>query len=180
MFEHELKDRRGEIVIAAAVILIILVSSAYLYWAKTAERPKEEAEMRAIKNMIAKYNADDNWREKLEEVDDIYVSDIQSSLIRKDNRPVLLYVQVADVSDSNDKSIISFRSREAHEPEIHFSLECSSQQAKSVIENRDTDFEYVVIASISSVDRWPHKTDEDSEPFMASGRCLDLMPIHYW
>jgi len=179
MFERELKDRTGEIIIAVAVILIVFTSSIYIYWTKNASLPKEEAEMRAINNMVVKFNANDNWRTKLEGLDEIYISDVQEELVRKDARPVLLYVQVVDVSNSNDKSIIQFRSREASEPEIRFNLECDPQQAKMVIGNRNTDFEYAVIASISSVDRWSHKSDEDSEPFMANGRCLDLMPISY-
>ena len=171
---------RLTIALAATAIIISLAGyGIYLLNKHSGDSQKEyETEAQAIANMVKKYNAEASWREKLEELDETNISDVQEALARKDGRPVLLYVQVVDVNNSDDISVIRFNNREAFGPKLRLTLECDSQQAKKVFDNRDTYSEYAVIASISSVDRWPHTEDEDSEPFMVNGRCLDLTPIN--
>ncbi len=165
---------------ATAIIIYLAGYGIYLLNKHSGDSQKEyEMEAQAITNMVKKYNAEASWREKLEELDEIHISDVQEALARKDGRPVLLYVQVVDVNNSEGKSVIRFRNREARAPTFRLTLECDPQLTKKITDTRNTYFEYAVIASISSVARWPDAEDEDSEPFMVNGRCLDLMPISY-
>lgn len=179
MFRREISNGTGQIITAGVVILLMLVVGIYLYWSKSSSKSEEDAEMRAIENMVAKFNADVDWRKKLEELDKTFVSDVQEALVKRDGRPALLYVKLGDVVTANNKSIVHFESREFLDPEFRFILECDAQQAKRISEHRDTHFEYAVIALISSVRRSPDK-EEDLESFLAEGHCLDLMPIRYW
>lgn len=171
------------VTITIVVIAMILSLAGYgIRWLNESNKSSQKeyaAEAQAVTSMVKKFNAEREWREKLEEVDELYLADVQTALVRNDGRPVLLYVQIVDVFGSGDKTIASFHSREAQPPELRFNLESDPQQVKKIIDNRDTNFEYAVIASISSVERSPQTEDEDKEQFMASGRCLDLMPINY-
>jgi hypothetical protein len=133
--------------------------------------------------LAGRYNAITNWKAKFEDVDEIYVADVQDALIRKDGRPLLVSVEVIDIVKAEDKNIVHFRETNSDDPDTRFILECSSEQIKTITEHRDEFTEFAVVASIASVRR-ANKEDvhEDSDPldtFIATGTSLDLQYFNY-
>jgi hypothetical protein len=179
----ESKSRSWKLSILVILSLLVLVVAFGVYTVIQGARQskaQQAAEHEVLSKLAGRYNAITNWKAKFEDVDEIYVAEVQDALIRKDSRPLLVLVEVADIVKGEDKNIVHFRETNSDDPDTRFILECSSEQIQTITEHRDEFTEFAVVASIVSVRR-AKKEDvyEDSDPldiFIATGHCLELLP----
>lgn len=176
---HALEDggsiSKGNI-IAIMVAFIVLAYGFYYFNKQMAiSQLKQQETKLAVSKMVGKYQAVSfNWSD-FDDRNEIYVLDIQNALKVGDTHPVLLKAIVVDVVSTDSKYFVHF-----NDDKIRFILECNLAQVKSITQERNKESDYAVIALISSVQRKSVSNDaEDEEQFLASGSCLDLMPINY-
>lgn len=108
----------------------------------------------------------------------LYTADLQPKLVRADGRPIFFYGTLLDVETGADGYVVRFRSKPRLLAEVDFSLTCASEEAAELMKHR-ADFlsVYAVIAQIGDVriDQ-NHPKEEIERVFLATGRCVDLMP----
>jgi hypothetical protein len=171
------------LVVLFLLILVIIFGIYEVIQGNRIEREQQAIEHEALSKLAGRYNAITDWKARFEDVDEIYVADVQESLIRKDGRPQLVSVEVTDTVKAEDKNNVHFRETNSDYPDVRFILECSPEQIKTITEHRDELTEFVVIASITSIRR-ANKEDvhADSDPldtFIATGTSLDLQYFNY-
>ena len=174
------KSRSGKFTKFGIIPFLVLVIAFGVYKIIEGEKiskVQQAAEDETISKLVNRHNAITDWKSHLEQLDEVYVSDMQEGLINKDGRPLLLFVEAKDIVKEGGKSYIHFTELES-DPVIHFTLECDSEQVRVVTEQRDDSSEYNVIASITSVrraNREDVRSDADiSDAFIATGHCLEL------
>lgn len=108
----------------------------------------------------------------------LYTADLQPKLVRTDGRPIFFYGRVLDIETGSDGYVIRFESKPRILTEVDFSLACGAQIAEELLKHRSESFsEYGVVAQIGDVrvDE-SHPRDEGGKAFLATGRCVDVMP----
>ena len=197
------------VIVLALVIGIVLNLISCQDSANQAKKEKTESEKikteqikQAISEMVARHNAVADWKKNFVQKDpnallnNIYTIDLEAALVRSDNRPVLFYAPVVDVERRDNKYFAHFQTggfilHSLFSPDIHFVLECDSEQAKKIMAQQPNMFdEYAVVAFISSVRRAMFKVNADPvsseeadlvvEPsgiFIVNGQCLELLFI---
>lgn len=182
----------------ALAIGIWIVSNIISSQHSKAEEEKEEVEKKiqieqTISNMVARHNAVTDWNKNFYEGDTLlrhtYTVQVEDALIRNDGRPVLLFGSVDDVIRQGNKYYVHFQNVLYQGPDIHFVLECDSEQVKKIMGHMAGLFnQYAVVALIQSLQRpkfevtaFSHSGEdaevvvESSDIFIARGRCLDLL-----
>jgi hypothetical protein len=162
-----------------------------------AERAEHaERELRtSVENMAAKYNAVTNWVKLFDEQHSgrVFTIDVEEALRPTDGHPVLIVGRIENLTMRNGKYYVNIDNRYHPErPKIYYILQCDGDMAKSIRENgRNYDARVAVIAAIDAVKmpdleaRAEALNDDEAEidiapgtsPFVASGRCLDLLFI---
>lgn len=171
------------------------------------QKEKAETEKRVqieqnISDMAARHNAVTDWEKTFYKKLDIllkpgillrqiYTVDIEDTLIRNDNRPVLLFAHVDDITRQGNKYYVYFQDY-FDSYDIRFILECNSEQVKKIM-NQKCSYkeEYSFVALISSIYRpkfevgaeisgddersYAEVVVESSDILIARGRCLDLL-----
>jgi len=94
----------------------------------------------------------------------------------KDQKPILITGEVTDITYKDNKYYISFE-EPLMDSEASYFLECTPEQYKIFLDNRDTGREYSLIALFSDVRKKTEgeKDADFSTDFIAYGRCLDLL-----
>lgn len=164
-----------------AVLFILLMSITfgiykYIEYRKNSQL-KEALEKEAISKMAARYNAVVNWRQSLEDIENVYSLNVEEALIGKDNRPVLLSVYVRDIVRKAEIHYVLFDESGPPDPEINFNIEFTQEQINRLKELIDDGSGIAVVASISSVHRL--KDSEALDKFVADGKCLDFLPLKH-
>ncbi|HZX12933.1 MAG TPA: hypothetical protein VFF49_00865 [Thermodesulfobacteriota bacterium] len=197
------------VIVLALVIGIVLNLISCQDSANQAKKEKTESEKikteqikQAISEMVARHNAIADWKKSFFPKDpnallnNIYTIDLEAALVRSDNRPILFVAPVVDVERRDNKYFVHFQTggfilHSLFSPDIHFVLECDSEQAKKIMAQQPNMFdEYAVVAFISSVRRAMFKVNADPvsseeadlvvEPsgiFIVNGQCLELLFI---
>lgn len=182
----ESKSLSWKVTTLIVFLLLLLVVAFGIYEIIQGSRTQKEqqaAEHETLSKLAGRYNAVIDWNANFEDVDEIYIADVQEALIRKDGRPLLLSAEVTDIVKVEDKNVVYFRETNSDDPNVRYTLECSPEQTRTIAEHREEFTEFTVIASIASVRR-ANKEDvrEDSDPsdtFIATGNCLDLQYFNY-
>jgi hypothetical protein len=60
---------------------------------------------------------------------------------------------VTDIAKIEDKNIVSFRETNSDDPDVRYTIECTTEQAKAINEHRNELPEFTIVASIASVRR---------------------------
>lgn len=163
------------------------------------EKVETEKKMKieqAITEVVGRHKAVAGWGKNLREkymsmLMKVYSIQVEEALIRNDRRPILFFASIEDVARQNDKYFAHFHNWGNIDPDIHFVLECNSDQVEKIMEQSATYFErYAVVALISIIQRpkfepraysengeEPEIAVESSDIFIARGRCLDLLFI---
>ena len=184
----------------AVVALAVTAAGVWLAVRKTSERSsaareqirseRAERELRiSVENMATKYNAVTNWVDLFGEQDSgrVFTIDVDEALRPTNGQPVLLVGHLEDLAKRNGKYYMSIDSFSHKAPEIYYILECDGNQADSITKHGRDSVEVAVIASIDTVKKPDlavkgiSGTDGEIEisptdsPFVANGRCLDLL-----
>ena len=108
----------------------------------------------------------------------LYTADLEAKLVRTDGRPILFYGRLLDIETGSEGYVVRFKSRPRLLAEVDFSLACGSEQAAELLKHRADSFSvYAVIARIGDVrvDEG-HPKEEFEKVFLATGRCVGVMP----
>ncbi len=108
----------------------------------------------------------------------LYTSDLQPKLVRADGRPIFFYGRVLDIETGSDGYVVRFKSKPRVLAEVDFRLACGAEVAAELLKHRSELFsEYAVVAQIGDVrvDE-SHPQEEGGKTFLATGRCIDVMP----
>jgi hypothetical protein len=185
------------------VVFAITVASIWFAVRKISERDlaakekgiKAESAQRelrtSVENMAAKYNATTNWVNLFDKEHSgrVFTIDVEEALRPTTVQPVLLVGRIEDLIRRNGKYYVSVNSYSHKAPQIYYILECDGDQANTITKHGRGYGEVAVIASIDSVKKPDLEvngisgTDGEIEinptdsPFVANGRCLDLLFI---
>lgn len=129
----------------------------------------------AVSDMAEKHNAITDWEKNLDK-HSLYTIQVEDVLIRSDNRPILFFGRVDDITKKANKYFLHFKKMLS--PWIYFVLECNEEQVENILHNKDSTF-YAVAARISSIQR-PEFEFEHYHAFIANGLCIDLLPAKYY
>lgn len=129
----------------------------------------------AVSDMVEKHNAIKDWEKNLDK-HSLYTIQVEDALIRNDNRPILFFGRVNDITEKANKYFLHFRKMLS--PNIYFVLECNEEQVKNILHTKDSPF-YAVVARISSIQRTKFEF-EHYHIFIANGLCIDLLPARYY
>jgi hypothetical protein len=184
--------------IVIAIILLGVVIGAAV-WQVSKIKLKADTKHRVkqdVSDMIAQHNAFARWDECFTDYEKkidgghrgIYTIDVETALIRNDNRPILFYGYVADVKKVDEKYIVIFATTE--NVDIDFVLRCNAEQAKKIL-GQPMEYPgdcYAVVAAISNIERPKFEVDayqdgeyepyilvEPGDTFVAHGACVDLL-----
>jgi hypothetical protein len=187
--------------------VIVLLVGGFFGWRFISRHQREKVETiqmkQKISNLVEHYNAVTNWQHGFdedgikigEEHRAVYTTDIESALIRSDDRPVLIVGYVFEVRKIDDRHYLGIKA--FGYPDMNFILECQSKHAERVLAQATDEGEsFAVVASVVSVSRptfeadaWIEGTDDDRdaqvivEPgdvYLLQGRCLDISYVgHY-
>lgn len=165
------------------------------------ERAKRNAEAEQnIMKMANSYNAVLDWEKDLRPknfLTSVYTVEVQSALVREDNRPVLFIAGVQDIEKRGNEYMVFFDKGSMYfgislgdNLPILFILNCTEEQVKRMLNqpNEISFGNYSVIASISDVNKirfnlTPYSVGDyeanieidSSAVFIAKGYCLDLL-----
>jgi hypothetical protein len=169
--KEESKIGLGKILIAF-VILAAAAFGIYQFIAnEKSSQLKQVALEQEISNMVARHSAITDWKNSYKDLEEIYSSDMAEALHIKDQKPILINGEISDITYKDNKYYISFEDSEAS-----YFLECTPEQYKIFLDNRDKGKEYSLIASFSDVRKKSvGEKDDYSTEFIAHGRCLDLL-----
>lgn len=172
------------------IIAVVALATSLLIWRVWQRR---EAEREAQKQRVfdeLKHKVTDfaegrgaviDWQKGLGDggsIGTIYTADLQPRLVRADGRPIFFYGQVLDIETGSDGYVVWFKCKPRILAEIHFSLACRADVAAELLKHRFELFsQYAVVAQIEDVRAdQSHPREEGGEMFVATGRCLEIMP----
>ena len=168
------KSTTKKLIKSTVIFLLIIgvISGVYIVFSTIRNsNNKQLEEDKAISELAARYNAITDWKEQLDELDDVYSIDVENALIRKDKRPLLISAYVQDIVTKNGIPYLIFSEVGSPDIEITFILEYDSGQIEQLIKQVRENNEIALIASITTV----QKANESSDKFLANGRCLELL-----
>ena len=171
---------------------------------KEAARVKKEREIKKkIQELCSKHNAVTDWIQRIEKKrfgEHTYTMEVQYALVGTESRPVLFTYAVYDIVKESDKYLVYFSFDSSFSSwmradldfyldcNVHFVLDCTVDQVKQVMDNRDGC--YAVIAQISEVEKVRFKLKaygegyedvmvdlDTTDVFLSKGKCLDLLFI---
>ncbi len=160
-----------------------------------AHKAIKEITHKAIIELADKYNAVVDWSEPLSKImSPVYTVEIENALLLKDSRPVLFLASVIDIERKENAYMVRFSNDFGEDPQIEFALNCSDEQVRKITQQQSESREwenYAVIAVINKVKKVRFNfvaiTEgsedsysasirlENSDTFIATGHCLDLV-----
>jgi hypothetical protein len=192
-------------------IWILLIGVAAVGWwlhnqkqspETVAESIRQRQTSQLLSELVQKHQAIADWSKELS--DSIpYSIEVERSLVRKDDQPVIISGTILDVRERRGQVWVEISS-EWSRPSLRFLLKCP-EALNELLSDKSRQRDYVAVARILSVDKVrfglePHGegtavTDSDDERhpihdievsseleltagdvFIAKGRCLDLRP----
>lgn len=174
--KKELKGKLRTILITVIILAAVGFGVYQLTDDGKSSQSKQAAREQSISNMVAKHGAITDWKNSYKNLEEIYSSDMAEALRTKDQKPILITGEITDITYKDNKYYISFE-EPLMDSEASYFLECTPEQYKIFLDNRDKGREYSLIASFSDVRKKSEveKGDDDSTEFIAYGRCLDLL-----
>jgi len=176
--------RYATIAVMALVSLLIwgTLQSRRREAVQEAQRQKALDELRhKVADFAERRGAVTEWQKELGDGSSglgLYTADLQPKLIRTDDRPIFFYGQLLDIETGVDGYVVRFKSKPRVLVEVDFSLVCESEEATELLKHRSELFSvYAVIAQVGDVriDQ-SHPQEEVEKVFLATGRCVDVMP----
>lgn len=165
------------------------------------DKEKMETERRnrtekSIKETAERNNAIVNWHNRFDaNALSTYTIEVQDALIKTDNRPIIFFASVEDIVRERGKYCARFcNPLISSSPVIYFVLDCTPEQIGQMVAHRSELYEnYAVVARICGVKKVRFEVKgyaqtyedyeeirlqlEQSDVFVATGKCLELLPV---
>jgi hypothetical protein len=133
----------------------------------------------AIETVITTSNAVRDWKNNLcaqVYASPILSSEIQSVLVRPDNRPVLITGFLRDMRDQTGRYVLSFSVELCREARLQVELDASSDEASVVLARRsESPPYYAVAARVVSVEKTETVAPNGDSVFLVHGECSKLV-----
>jgi hypothetical protein len=160
--------------------MVAAVGGYFVYKHHVESREAQERAARRVEfetritQFTAKNSAVTDWQKPLlakGKPEKTYSVELAPLLVRQDGRPVLVFASLLNVSESEGRTLIYFDEADRPESQFKLQLDCSPEQAHSLMSD-NTAYRFAVIAQIRSVD---YVLAGDYS--VATGRCVDVMSV---
>jgi hypothetical protein len=146
------------------------------------ENLRREETQQAINALVASTDAVVDWRTALCDhgyTTPILTTDLQSALLRSDNRPVLVAGDLSDIRQQDREYLVTLSSHLCRGTQLRVEATADSEQAAGVLSHRSERIAFFAIAlDVATVQKEAVTSDDGSDSsgeFVVRGQCLRLL-----